>query len=94
MLQTKKKKLENRILEYSTAIRTKKFFKNFMTIQSKYEKTKTLSHINSFKKLILNLKKISKNFYYTNDFNQKFVGLIIDKIFFKKGKIFIFETEI
>ena len=37
-----KKKLENRILEYSTAIRTKNF-KNFMTIQSKYEKTKTLS---------------------------------------------------
>ena len=84
MLQNKKKKLENRILEYSTAIRTKifqKFYDNTIEIR----KDKNFVYINSFKELILNLKKISKNFYYTNDFNQKFVGLIIDKIFSLKG---------
>ena len=50
-----KKKLENRILEYSTANRPKNF-QNFMTIQSEIRKDKNFVYINSFKELILNLK--------------------------------------
>ncbi len=59
----------------------KKFYDNSVSIR----KDKNFKYINNFKELIVNLKKIGRNFYYTNDFNQKLVGLIIDKIFSLKG---------
>ena len=84
MLQNKKK---NWKIEYWSILPLlgPKIFQKFYDNTIEIRKDKNFVYINSFKELILNLKKISKNFYYTNDFNQKFVGLIIDKIFSLKG---------
>lgn len=68
-------------------------FEEFYTNSYSVKRYKNFIYIKSLKNLLNKLNKIESNFFYTNDFNQKLIGLVIDKIFkFKGGKRILFNS--